>query len=201
MKIAGQALLGAPCAAIWPLIFEPEALLQLLPGCEEIVQVAPGEYRGRMSLRVPALAGAYDVHVRVLDAEPSRSCRIEGDACGANGSVQGQAGFTLQPEGEGTRIVYQGDALISGPLAGLNPRFAEGVAQTLIRQGLNKLPELARERATAQAAADREGLAASVPAAPHSISWPLGLRAIYRQWLAAVKRYVLSRLKLGKATQ
>jgi uncharacterized protein len=134
MKIAGQAVLDAPRAAIWPLIFEPEALLQLLPGCEEIVQVAPGEYRGRMALRVPALAGAYDVHVRVLDAEPPRRCRIEGDASGAGGSVQGQASFTLEPEGEGTRIVYQGDAIIGGPLAGMNPRFAEGVAQTRWRR-------------------------------------------------------------------
>jgi uncharacterized protein len=193
MKIAGQAVLDAPRDAIWPLIFEPEALLQLLPGCDEIAQVAPGEYRGRMSLRVPALAGAYDVRVRVLDAEPPRRCRIEGDAGGANGSVQGQASFTLEPEGDGTRIVYQGDALIGGPLAGMNPRFAEGVAQTLIRQGLNKLPALARERAAAQAAAARERMAASAPAAPRSISWPLRLRAIFRQCLAAVKRYVWNR--------
>jgi hypothetical protein len=31
----------------------------------------------------------------------------------------------------------------------MNPRFAEGVAQMLIRQGLARLPELARARAAA----------------------------------------------------
>ena len=53
--------------------------------------------------------------------------------------------FTLQPEDQKTRIEYQGDAQIGSPLARHEPCFAEGVAQMLIRQGLARLPELARE--------------------------------------------------------
>ncbi len=195
MKIAGQAVLDAPREAIWPLIFEPEALLQLLPGCDEIARVAPGEYRGRLSLRVPALAGAYDIYVKVLEAEPPRYCQIVGDARSANGSVQGRAGFMLEPEGPGTRIVYQGDALISGPLAGMNPRFAEGVAQTLIRQGLGKLPELARERAAQAAVRKQEASGTVVVPPPRSAAWPLRLRAAFRRWLVGIKRHLLGQVK------
>ena len=37
MKINGQSLVDAAPDAIWPLVFEPGALLQLLPGCEDVV--------------------------------------------------------------------------------------------------------------------------------------------------------------------
>ena len=85
----------------------------------------------------------------MLKYEAPSFCQIQGEATGSSGSVRGQASFTLQPDAQRTRIEYQGDAQIGGPLAGMNPRFAEGVAQMLIRQGLARLPELAREREAA----------------------------------------------------
>jgi 2-furoyl-CoA dehydrogenase large subunit len=153
VKITGQLTLDASVESIWPTIFDPRALLQLLPGCEQIEQVAADEYRGRMVLRVPAVSGTYEIHVKVLRHEAPSFCQIEGDASGSSGGVCGQARLMLSPAGEGqrTQIDYQGDAQINGPLASMNSRFAEGVAQTLIRQGLARLPELARERAAATA--------------------------------------------------
>ena len=53
MKIAGQSTLDAAVESIWPLIFDSRTLLELLPGCEQVEQVAPDEYRGRMTLRMP----------------------------------------------------------------------------------------------------------------------------------------------------
>jgi len=149
MKIAGQSTLDAAVESIWPLIFDSRTLLELLPGCEQVEQVAPDEYRGRMILRIPAIAGTYETWVKVLQYEAPSFCQIQGEATGSSGSVRGQASFTLHPDAQQTRIEYQGDAQIGGPLAGMNPRFAEGVAQMLIRQGLARLPELARERGAA----------------------------------------------------
>jgi len=146
MKISGQSTLDATADSIWPLIFDPRSLMELLPGCEQMKQVGPDEYSGRMTLRIPAVSGTYSTWVKVQQADPPRYCQLLGEATGPSGSVSGQASFTLQPEGDRTRIEYQGDAQISGPLAGMNQRFAEGVAQTLIRQGLAKLPGLARQR-------------------------------------------------------
>ena len=176
MKIAGQSTLDATVESIWPLIFDPRTLLQLLPGCEQVEQVAPDEYRGRMTLRVPAIAGTYETWVKVLKYEAPRFCQIQGEANGSSGSVRGQASFSLQPEAQQTRIEYQGDAQIGGPLAGMNPRFAEGVAQMLIRQGLARLPELARARAAAL-----QTTPSAVPAASTQgvRRWPRWLAARY----------------------
>ena len=123
---------------------------------------------------MPAIAGTYETWVKVLKYEAPSFCQIQGEATGSSGSVRGQASFTLQPDAQRTRIEYQGDAQIGGPLAGMNPRFAEGVAQMLIRQGLARLPELAREREAAM-----QTTPSAVPAVP--------TRGVMRwaSWLAA----------------
>jgi 2-furoyl-CoA dehydrogenase large subunit len=144
MRISGKTCVNAPCEAIWALIFNPSALLQLVPGCDQVEQVAPDEYRANLTLRVPALAGSYEILIKIMESKVPRFCRLAGNARGPTGGVQGTGTFTLLPQDQQTRIDYDGEAQISGPLAGMHPRFVEGVAQMLIRQGLVKLAEMAR---------------------------------------------------------
>lgn len=184
MQITGQAALDAPREHIWPLIFDPRALLELLPGCEDVRETAPGEYEARLNLRVPAIAGAYLTRVRVLEAQPPGFCRFEGEANGPAGSLAGQASFTLSEQGEGSRIEYAGDARISGPLAGMNSRFAEGIAKSLIGQGLARLPALANARAAEAEAARATGIPQH--AAPRSAL--ARLRAWVLDWWARLFR-------------
>ncbi|MCU0509529.1 MAG: carbon monoxide dehydrogenase subunit G [Anaerolineae bacterium] len=176
MRISGQATLDAPRESIWPLIFDPSSLLELLPGCEDVKQTAPDEYEARLNLRVPAVAGAYLAKVRVLDSQPLDWCRFEGEASGPAGRISGNASFTLAADGPATRIDYAGDAAISGPLAGMNPRFAEGIARTFISQGLAKLPALAAARA-----------AEAPPAPPPQSRWASLITRI-RAWFERARR-------------
>jgi carbon monoxide dehydrogenase subunit G len=146
MRISGNTCVNATCEAIWKLIFNPGALLQLVPGCDQVEQVAPDQYRASLTMRVPALAGNYEILIKIAESEAPQFCRLEGNARGPGGVLQGTGTFTLLPQGQKTRIDYDSEIQISGPLAGMHPRFTEGVAQTLIRQGLTKLAELARDR-------------------------------------------------------
>jgi uncharacterized protein len=192
MKIAGQSTLDATVESIWPLIFDSRTLLELLPGCEEVEQVAPDEYRGRMSLRIPAIAGTYETWVKVLKYEAPSFCQIQGEATGSSGSVRGQASFTLQPDAQKTRIEYQGDAQIGGPLAGMNPRFAEGVAQMLIRQGLARLPELARERAAVSQTTPSAAPATSPRGVTRWARWlAAGFTSLWRRLVTITNRFLL----------
>jgi len=146
MKISGLQPVDASCEAIWPLIFEPDALLRLVPGCDQVEEVAPGQFHATLTLRVPALAGTYEIFIKVVENQAPRFCRLAGNARGPSGGVQGEGTIMLAPDGQKTVIAYDGEAQLTGPLGGMHPRFAEGVAQSLIRQGLNKLAELARAR-------------------------------------------------------
>lgn len=144
MRISGKTCVNARCEAIWKLIFNPGALLEIIPGCDQVEQVATDQYRANLTLRVPALAGSYEILLNVVESDEPRFCRMAGNARGPGGVVHGTGIFSLLPQARKTIIDYDCVIQISGPLASMHPRFTEGVAQTLIRQGLAKLAEMAR---------------------------------------------------------
>jgi carbon monoxide dehydrogenase subunit G len=172
MKIAGSNTLRAPRDRVWPIIFDPVQLMSLIPGCDQIEADGPDSYRGAITLRLPAVSGAYRTAIRILDRREPEFCRLDGEAAGPGGSVRGQAAFTLRDADGGTLVEYEGNAIISGPLAGMNPRFVEGVAQQLIKQTLARLDS--------QAVA---AMAAEAPGAP--VPRP-GLWARFVAWLGRV---------------
>ncbi len=139
MNLHGSRTLDAPRDAVFAAIMDPTVLLAVIPGCREIEQTSPTEYRGRIALRLPGVVGTYRTLVRVVEAEAPRSGVLEGEVTGSLGSIDGRATFQLTDAGEGTMVEYEGDAVIGGPLARLDSRFVASLATSLIDQGLDAL--------------------------------------------------------------
>jgi carbon monoxide dehydrogenase subunit G len=156
MNVRGSRIVDAPREDVFAAICDPDTLLAVIPGCREIEQVGDAEYRGEISLRLPGFAGTYRTVVRLVDADPPRRGVLHGEVTGALGSITGQASFNLTADGGRTLVDYEGTAIIGGPLARLDSRFVEGLAGSLINQGLGNLgARLAREPS---AAATGDGL-------------------------------------------
>jgi carbon monoxide dehydrogenase subunit G len=139
VKIQGSHRLDATRAAVFAAICDPNTLLAVIPGCREVERVSENEYVGRISLRLPGFVGSYRTRVRLAESDPPRCARLEGEVVGAPGSVRGRASFRLEEADGGTQLTYDGAAVISGPLARLDGRFAEGLTGSLISQGLRAL--------------------------------------------------------------
>ena len=125
--------------------------MAMIPGCEGVEQTGPDEYRGRITLRLPGAVGSYATLVRLVDAEPPVRSGLEGSVEGAMGAIPGRAEFTLTEAAGTTTLEYRGSGVIGGPLARLDSRFAERLAESLINQGLGAL-EARLERAVASGA-------------------------------------------------
>jgi len=147
VEIVGSYQLEASIDKVWPRIFDPTSLMGLIPGCKQLEQTGPDEYRGQIQLAIAAVSGVYHTHVWVVERDPPRHCRFEGEASGSAGRVKGEASFTLKEvEGrDNSCIEYQAKGMITGALARLNPRYAEGVARTLINLGLANLSQQLRD--------------------------------------------------------
>jgi len=139
MNIRGSRTVRAPRADVFAAILDPNVLLGVIPGCRDIEQTSPSEYRGRISLRLPGMVGTYRTDVRVIEAEEPCYGQLEGEVVGALGSIKGRASFRLAEIEGGTVVDYEGQAAIGGPLARLDSRFVEGLAGSLISQGLGNL--------------------------------------------------------------
>ena len=139
MNIRGSRTLDAPRAAVFAAICDPNTLLGVIPGCREIEKVGETEYRGQISLRLPGFVGTYRTIVHLVEADAPRYGRLEGEVVGTLGSIKGQASFRLTEAGGRTTVDFDGEAVIGGPLARLDSRFVEGLAGSLISQGLGTL--------------------------------------------------------------
>jgi carbon monoxide dehydrogenase subunit G len=155
MNIRGSRTLDAPRDAVFASILDPNTLLGVIPGCREIEQTSDDEYRGRISLQLPGMVGSYRTVVRVVEAEAPSYGRLEGEVVGALGSITGHASFRLTEDDGRTTVEYVGQATIGGPLARLDSRFVEGIAGTLINQGLGNLNTRLRPDSSDRAALPR----------------------------------------------
>jgi carbon monoxide dehydrogenase subunit G len=138
MNVRGRQTLAASRADVFAAICDPTVLMSVIPGCRDLEQVGD-EYRGRIALRLPGIAGTFRTLVRLVDAEPPGFGRLEGEVEGGPGSIRGEASFRLTEADGGTTVDYEGTAQLGGPLARLDGRFVEGLAGTLIGQGLRNL--------------------------------------------------------------
>ena len=120
-------------------ICDPGTLLEVIPGCEEIHQVSADEYRGRIAIRLPGIVGTYETLVRLVQADPPAHAALEGRVEGRVGTIAGRAAFRLADDGGKTMVEYEGTGVVSGPLARLDSRFIEGLARSLIDEGLARL--------------------------------------------------------------
>jgi carbon monoxide dehydrogenase subunit G len=92
-----------------------------------------------MQIWLPAVAGRYEVYVRLLEEDEPYRRRFVGEVDGPAGSIRGDAAFALQTTGDKTALEYEAQGTVSGLLARLSERFVEGAARGLVNQGLVKL--------------------------------------------------------------
>ena len=139
MKVSGRYRLSAPREEVFAAICDPAVLVAVLPGCEQIERVSATEYRGLLTLRLPGIAGSWRTTVRLMETQAPELARMEGRVEGTMGTVTGRADLVLRAVGDATDLDYQGTGTIGGPLAGLDSRFVERLAESLIDQGLRTL--------------------------------------------------------------
>lgn len=145
MNISGRATLDGSREAVFAAICDPGTLLQVIPGCREIHLVSANEYRGRVVMRLPAIVGSYDTLVRLVETDPPAYGVLEGRVEGKVGTITGRGSFRLSEDGRKTVVEYEGTGIVGGPLARLDSRFMEGIARSLINEGLARLGRRLRD--------------------------------------------------------
>lgn len=134
MKIEGSHTVAAPRDRVWQLLFDPEALIKAIPGCEKLEQVGPDEYKATLKVGVAAVKGTFQGKVRMSDKEPPARYRMAVEGSGTPGFVRGEACMELSDVEVGTRVAYTADLQVGGLIAGVGQRMLSGVAKMTLDQ-------------------------------------------------------------------
>jgi uncharacterized protein len=134
VRVEVSHLLAHPRDRVWDALLDPGVLARVMPGVEKFEEVGPEKYAVAMKLGVPAVRGSYTGSVEIVDKHPPESYRLRGEGKGGPGWAKGEVLFTLVVEGDGTRVVANGQAQIGGTIAGVGQRMMEGVAKAMARE-------------------------------------------------------------------
>lgn len=132
MKVTGEAVLHAPVGEVWRALNDPSVLVQTIPGCERLESTGPDTYRMVVNAGVGSIKGTYAGEVALTDQREPNSFLMIASGSGAPGAVSTEVRVRLDDAGDGaTRLTYDADAEIAGPVAGVGQRMLAGVAKKM----------------------------------------------------------------------
>ena len=114
-------------------------LARAIPGCHQLDQVGPNDYRADVSLGVGIIKGRFSARVALSDLDPPRGATMSGGLEGPLGISVGSGRVRLAPQGAGTQIDYDYVIEISGKAAAVGARMLDGATKVLINQFFQRL--------------------------------------------------------------
>jgi uncharacterized protein len=134
VKISGTHLLNAPRDRVWQCLNDPAFLKECLPGCESMEATGPDQYGVTLTVGIAAVKGKYAGSVTLSEKEPPQRFKMQVEGKGTGGFMQGTGVLELSEDPQGTKVTYQGDVQVGGPIASVGQRLLEGAAKMMVGQ-------------------------------------------------------------------
>jgi hypothetical protein len=174
MKVSGTYILNAPRERVWELLNDPAFLKACLPGCESMEAIGPDQYQVVLTVGIAAVKGKYTGSVALLEKEPPRRLTMRVEGKGSGGFMQGTGQLELADDPQGTKVTYQGDIQVGGPIASVGQRLLDGAAKMIVGQFFTAVnAQLAAIAPPPSAPPPASGPAASGPAASSLAATPV----------------------------
>ena len=164
MKVTGEHEFRASRDQVWDALQDPDVLAATLPGARSLEPKGEDEYVIRVDVGVGSVRGTYDGTFALTDKVEREACTVRATASGRPGSVTTEARMRLSADGQGSRMTYEADATVTGPLAGVGQRLMAAAARRTTEQFLSALDERIVSGPPAVAEPAAEPGAAVVPA-------------------------------------
>jgi carbon monoxide dehydrogenase subunit G len=137
MKLSGEQILPAPRQQVWDLFNDPQRLSRLIPGCENLEQLAPDEFAGTVNVGIASVKGVYAGKLKLDEIRAPEHYKMIVDGKGKQGFMRGSGILDLAPK-DGDRnqtvVKYTGDIQIGGPLVQVGQRVIDSAAKMLMGQ-------------------------------------------------------------------
>jgi carbon monoxide dehydrogenase subunit G len=135
MELTGDIVIGAPRAAVWAALDDPEVLVRCIPGCESMEVLGPTERSASIKVKVGPVRARFAGRVRMSEVRPGEGCALSFEGSGGTaGMAKGVSRIELRDEGEATRLHYTVQASVGGKLGQVGGRMIDGAAKQMADQ-------------------------------------------------------------------
>ena len=143
MKLSGENRIKATREEVWRALNDPAILKQAIPGCDTLEKIGDTQFKATVTTRIGPVQAKFNGEVELTDLDPPNGYTISGKGSGGvAGNARGAAKVRLEPDGAGTKLIYDVDAQVTGKLAQLGSRLIDSTAKMLAGQFFNKFGEI-----------------------------------------------------------
>jgi len=147
ISFAGDFTVQRKPEEVFDFLSDPQRFGPLLPDFESMSVQDADHFTVKVKVGISHIRGTAEVKMAREQVQRAVRAAYSGQGNMAGGGVQVKAGFDLKPEGNGTRVHWQGEAQVFGRLASM----AGGLLEPLGKKNVQKLI------AGLQAALDQQG--------------------------------------------
>lgn len=192
MEIDNSFEVPVPMSEAWTLLMDIERITPCVPGAELTEVVDSETYKGKIAVRLGPVSLTFGGQAHFEDRnETTHVARIKatGTDSRGRGGAQAYVTFSMEPAGDGTRVLIHTDLQLSGAVAqyGRGAGMVADLAQHLIDQFAECLRTRILAPAGAEAAGGGEAPAAPEQAAPVQVGG-LGFKVLWNALLRGLKR-------------
>jgi carbon monoxide dehydrogenase subunit G len=152
MKVEGERAFDAPREAVWRVLNDPAAMAAMMPGVESFDVQDEHHWRAneKITLGLGALGMSMNME-KTEEREPEFArLAIKGNGVGAILSMN--TAFNLSEDGEGTKMDWEADVRIAGPVGSMGQRVLQPIVNQQVQNVLAALDEQVKKARGAPAA-------------------------------------------------
>ena len=137
IKFAGDFEVKRTPEQVYDFLSDPGKFAALLPDFQGLSIQDSTHFTVKVNVGISYIKGVAEVKMELAEAERPKRAQYKGKGSMAGGNVALMAAFDLSPVdgGSGTRVAWQGEAQIFGPLASV----AGGLLEPLGKKQVQKL--------------------------------------------------------------
>ena len=140
MQLAGKHIINASASKIWSMLMDPDTLAKIVPGISSLKKDGENSYISTLSIKMGPVSGSFAGNLKMEDIQNQKGFTLKVQQNSKIGNANAAIKIDLSPlEENKTEVAFDGDAKLSGLLAGMGQRVLGGVANTMTKQFFTNL--------------------------------------------------------------
>jgi len=140
MQLTGKQVLNAAPAQVWEKLMDVDTLARIMPGVSSLERVGDNAFIATLQLKLGPVNGSFSGNMQLEDITEEKNFTLKVQQSSKVGNANAAVKVNLAPvDANHTEVSFDGDARLSGILAGMGQRVIGGVANTLTKQFFNNL--------------------------------------------------------------
>jgi uncharacterized protein len=140
MQLTGKQVLNASPAKVWEKLMDTNTLARVIPGVTTLERTGENTYTSTLQIKMGPVNGSFSGNLQLEDIQEQKNFTLKVQQNSRIGNTNAAIKVDLIPvNGSQTEVAFDGDAKLSGLLAGMGQRVIGGVANTLTKQFFSNL--------------------------------------------------------------